>query len=245
MIDVDDGRKLRHWLMQLQEHLVWRDGKLLIKFESGLGPVPFIKRWTEGLVLRCLTETRHRSYTWVMLPQFRLYDGGRTMDLFAISCGEQGGNGYRVGYEIKVSKSDFRSELKKPEKYLETMRYCDEFYYVAPEGVIDPHQLPPRAGLIEVRQDDRQQWLGRWRAKTIVRASKHTGVIDRVLFKAMASAMADRRQRGESPRDTLGPSGLVYDATSVWGADWQAALVDAVQKRVAARRALKKTGLTR
>lgn len=247
-LDRDEKRKVDHWVAQIADKLVYHEATddLRIKHGSGLGPMPLISKWNAGLVTRALTETRHRNYTWAMIPEFRLYDGGRSVDLFAISCGEQGGNGARVGYEIKVSKADYRSELKNPPKYLETMRYVDEFYYVAPAGVIDPHTLPPEAGLIEVSQDERSQWGGRWRAKTIVRASKRSGLIDKNLLKALAAGFADRRQRGENSRDTFGASGLKFECPYDKPDYYYDALVETVKKRqVANEKFLKERNIQR
>lgn len=49
-----------------------------------------------------------------------------------------------TGYEIKVSKSDFRNDKKWPH-YLPL---CNEFYFVCPKGLITPEELPAEAGLI-------------------------------------------------------------------------------------------------
>lgn len=49
-----------------------------------------------------------------------------------------------IGYEIKVSRSDFERDTKW-EKYLQL---CHEFYFVCPGGLIRNHDLPSRVGLI-------------------------------------------------------------------------------------------------
>tara|TARA_Y100001937_G_scaffold50513_1_gene70350 strand:+ start:60705 stop:61457 length:753 start_codon:yes stop_codon:yes gene_type:complete len=51
-----------------------------------------------------------------------------------------------IGYEIKVSRSDFTRDSKW-HGYLD---YCNEFYFVAPPGIIRPDELPPEAGLLTV-----------------------------------------------------------------------------------------------
>src|SRR5262245_37558363 len=43
------------------------------------------------------------------------------------------------GYEIKVSRSDFTGD----QKWHNYLRYCSEFYFVAPLGLIDVDELPP------------------------------------------------------------------------------------------------------
>jgi hypothetical protein len=49
-------------------------------------------------------------------------------------------------YEIKVSRSDFLND-KKWRNYLP---YCNEFFFVAPKGLIQVAELPPEAGLLEL-----------------------------------------------------------------------------------------------
>lgn len=51
-----------------------------------------------------------------------------------------------TAYEIKVSRSDFLSD-KKWRHYLP---YCNEFFFVAPKGLIAVNELPPEAGLLEL-----------------------------------------------------------------------------------------------
>lgn len=51
-----------------------------------------------------------------------------------------------TAYEIKVSRSDFLSD-KKWRHYLP---YCNEFFFVAPKGLISANELPPEAGLLEL-----------------------------------------------------------------------------------------------
>lgn len=49
-----------------------------------------------------------------------------------------------IGYEIKVSRSDFL----KDNKWHEYLRTCHEFYFVCPRGLIDPAELPLNVGLL-------------------------------------------------------------------------------------------------
>lgn len=50
------------------------------------------------------------------------------------------------GYEVKVSRSDFLGD-NKWQNYLST---CNQFYFVAPRGLIDRREIPEQAGLLEV-----------------------------------------------------------------------------------------------
>jgi hypothetical protein len=50
------------------------------------------------------------------------------------------------GIEIKVSRSDWRRELDNPEKAEEIARYCDRWWVVTPDGIVQPHELPAMWG---------------------------------------------------------------------------------------------------
>jgi hypothetical protein len=56
------------------------------------------------------------------------------------------------GFEIKVSRSDWRRELKAPEKAENLARYCDKFFIAAPEGVVPHAELPVGWGLYEATE---------------------------------------------------------------------------------------------
>lgn len=58
------------------------------------------------------------------------------------------------GYEIKVSRADFLAD-KKWQSYLP---YCSWFYFIAPEGIIKPEELPDGVGLMEITVEDRPEW---------------------------------------------------------------------------------------
>jgi hypothetical protein len=51
-----------------------------------------------------------------------------------------------IGYEIKVSRSDFLNDKKFQEYY----KMCNEFYFVTPKGLCKDNELPNEAGLLEV-----------------------------------------------------------------------------------------------
>lgn len=62
----------------------------------------------------------------------------------------------RVAYEIKVSRSDWLNELKRPRKRNRALLVSNEFYFVTLPGIIKAGELPPEAGLIETGE----RWRG-------------------------------------------------------------------------------------
>lgn len=49
-----------------------------------------------------------------------------------------------IGYEIKVSRNDFRQD----NKWHLYLQYCNEFYFVVPKGLVKKEELPDNVGLI-------------------------------------------------------------------------------------------------
>lgn len=46
-----------------------------------------------------------------------------------------------VGYEVKVSRADLRSELLNPTKRMEAVSRCTQFYFAVPAGLLTPKEL--------------------------------------------------------------------------------------------------------
>lgn len=59
------------------------------------------------------------------------------------------------GIEVKVSRSDWRSELKNPQKAEAVARYCDFWWIAAPTNVVPVAEIPSGWGLIEF---DGKRW---------------------------------------------------------------------------------------
>lgn len=58
-----------------------------------------------------------------------------------------------VGIEVKVSRADYKNELKDPDKS-SMKKYCDEWYLACPKDLIHESELPDESwGLIYVRDD--------------------------------------------------------------------------------------------
>lgn len=76
-----------------------------------------------------------------------------------------------IGYEIKVSRSDFLGDKKWP-AYLPM---CNELYFVAPKGIIRPDEMPKEVGLLEV--------LGKYRAVTRKKAHYRDIQISESVFR--------------------------------------------------------------
>jgi hypothetical protein len=71
----------------------------------------------------------------------------RRMDFWSISP-HPGKAFLATAYEVKVSRADFKRDT--PEKQRLARLYSDQFYYVAPAGLLTPSDIPDWAGLQDV-----------------------------------------------------------------------------------------------
>jgi hypothetical protein len=71
----------------------------------------------------------------------------RTADAIAMSLWPSRGLEL-CGFEIKVSKSDWQSELRQPAKAESICQFCDRWWMVAAPDVIEISELPPTWGLL-------------------------------------------------------------------------------------------------
>lgn len=88
---------------------------------------------------------------WLVIRELRTgtgygRDSEQRIDLFAM---QYTGQHITVGYELKLSRSDWLRELKKPRKRALAMRFTRQFYFAAPRGVIKLDEVPYDCGLIE------------------------------------------------------------------------------------------------
>jgi len=84
-------------------------------------------------------------------------NGAQRLDAFALNCLPHLAM-KRVCYEVKTSRSDLLSELKRPLKRRIGMRYSNEFYFVTPAGLFDASEVPVDCGLIEAGRATFEEW---------------------------------------------------------------------------------------
>jgi hypothetical protein len=79
------------------------------------------------------------------------FDAKRTADFVAMDLWPSKGCALH-GHEVKVSRSDWLTELKQPEKAAEFVPYMDYWWLVvSDEGYVKPGELPAGWGLMAVR----------------------------------------------------------------------------------------------
>ncbi len=114
-------------------------------------------------LLNILERAMHASKTeWLFLRELRLSTGrinssAQRLDAFALNCLPHLAM-KRVCYEVKTSRADYLCELKHPLKRRVGMRYSNEFYFVAPGGMLDLKEIPAECGLIEAGVATFEEW---------------------------------------------------------------------------------------
>lgn len=93
-----------------------------------------------------LLKARYAPEEYAFFTQFE--HAGSLADAVAFRLWQS--RGYTLfGFEIKVSRADWLVELKKPDKAEPIWRNVNQWFIVAPKGVVELHELPLSWGLLE------------------------------------------------------------------------------------------------
>lgn len=76
-------------------------------------------------------------------------------------------------YEIKVSRSDFLVDIKKPQKRAGSQQISEAFYYVCPDGLIKKEEVPLDCGLIYEIKNGKFETIKRPKKKKVTLSPKH------------------------------------------------------------------------
>jgi hypothetical protein len=111
---------------------------------------------TEGDIIEILRK-RYAPEEWCFLSGVRkavgFSHGGVTRTADAVAMGMYPSRGLSlVGFEIKVSRSDWLRELKDPAKAEAIFRFMNHWFIVAPAGMVKKDELPGPWGLISVNE---------------------------------------------------------------------------------------------
>lgn len=114
------------------------------------------EKWLAEEVLAKLEHVFPKSSGNLILPSVR--DGlsdlksARVADAIVISTWPSRGL-FIAGIEIKVTKTDWRAELRNAAKAEAFAKYCQFWYMAFPTTVVPLGEIPPRWGAISVRRD--------------------------------------------------------------------------------------------
>lgn len=133
----------------------YRGTQMPLKIKLSNAKKPFVKL-TAGDVLTALRKRHPRSTQWVFLTEVAFATGfgkgsDNHIDAMAFNCWPSAGLD-RIAYEVKVSREDYKRELKDPGKRQNAVEHSNHFFFAAPAGLIDVEDLPIDCGLIEVNE---------------------------------------------------------------------------------------------
>lgn len=106
-----------------------------------------IKAWE---IVKLLAEKYNEPSHYACATEVANGTGGyarRWIDFVAVDCWPSSGLNI-MGFEIKISKSDFRRELTDPSKHNIFFDEIDNYSIVAPDYVLDDQRIiPPKWGI--------------------------------------------------------------------------------------------------
>jgi hypothetical protein len=103
-----------------------------------------------GAILTSLRSI-YPSPEYAFIPQVAEGTGvnsGRIADALAFSCWPSRGLHF-IGFEVKVSRSDWRREKLDPAKAEAICKFCKYWFVAAPQGIVPIDEVPETWGLIE------------------------------------------------------------------------------------------------
>jgi hypothetical protein len=122
-------------------------------------------RCAEAALIEIVERAMHSAaLEWLFLRELRVgtgrqNGGAQRLDAFALNTLPHMAM-KRVCYEVKTSRADFLSELKRPLKRRIGMRYSNEFYFVTPAELVTLAEIPPECGLVEAGYATFSEWKG-------------------------------------------------------------------------------------
>ncbi len=103
-------------------------------------------------LIQALEEQRYAPPKWLGATEVQLSDkdGLRFMDYAAVDL--TGAHPEMHGIEVKISRNDWRNELKKPEKSRAATGAVDRYYLLAgSRDVFQAHEVPEHWGILVMR----------------------------------------------------------------------------------------------
>lgn len=89
----------------------------------------------DALLRRHYASADQMPGPWTCIEEFK------QIDLLAFSAWSSEEHYARVGYEVKVSRGDMRSELLHPYKRARNVEWCNSFYFAVPSGLLTDAEL--------------------------------------------------------------------------------------------------------
>ena len=106
-------------------------------------------------------RARYGDMKYECFEELRLGSGygfhERRIDFLVVESAPSRGNRV-IAFEVKISRVDFRRDIAKESKQRGAKMYSNEFYFIAPIGIIPQKEVPDWAGLVEINPDCGDFW---------------------------------------------------------------------------------------
>lgn len=156
-----------------------------------------------------LIRERYPANGWAMLEQVANGTGAKARRWAdVVVMGLWPSRGMEIeGFEVKVSRSDWTSELKEPEKADEVARYCDRWWLaVSDAAIVKDGELPPTWGLLAPKRGkleivvpapklDPLQHLDRSFVAAVLRRAQAAMSVDRVIAEEVDKRVSEQIER--------------------------------------------------
>jgi len=111
------------------------------------------KKVTTGDIITFLESRFKDKHEYIAVKELRPYTGfgeyaDQRIDFWVMNTYPSKRHA-RHSFEIKTSRSDFLREIKQPNKRRIGLAISNQFWFIAPEGLIKPEEVPIECGLIE------------------------------------------------------------------------------------------------
>ena len=104
---------------------------------------------TANDILKAL-DTYYSDSGLIVIPEVSIaYGGERRADALVVGRG----NETAIAIEVKVSRQDYRHEVEDSEKRALALELSSQYFFAAPQGMIEPHEVPDECGLLELGVD--------------------------------------------------------------------------------------------
>lgn len=143
--------------------------------------------------------------------EWLLYEEAWGIDAFVMRCWTSGIGHRRIAFEVKTSRADFLSEIRKPRKRATALDLSHCYFFATPKGLVQPHEIPGECGLIEIDAKGRTKIVVKApvRQPRALRMSEAIYLARKPLYKggilqlrrALLTAEANARWAGERERD--------------------------------------------
>lgn len=167
---------------------------------------------TAALTSTEVLDSIERSFSakggWICIREISLVSNlGRRADAIALQTYESRGV-HLHGFEVKVSRADWRRELADAAKADELVAVCRYFSIVAAAGIVDVADLPEGWGLFEVRGLDRRLFRVRAAAERPETRVLSLDSLARILRRSIDGIRAPGNEARQAERDAAYKAGL-------------------------------------